>query len=129
MLIAARIVLFLFSALLILGGIDGFVKAHSAMSLMAGILCGGLGLYGAIVLPAQPKLGLILGIVGAVIAIGGMAPRLKNKKTGELVVWPAMTVVAFSALTAVVAAAALATGAATPSGAAVPASQNAASGT
>ena len=107
MLTAARIVFFVFAALLICGGIAGFVQAHSVMSLLAGILCGSMGLYAAMVLPARPRFGLALGLAGALLAAGGMVPRLRNKKTGEFVVWPAGTVTAFSAVAALVAAAGL----------------------
>lgn len=108
MLTVARIVFFLFAALLILGGIDGFIAAHSAMSLMSGVLCGGMGLYAALTLTKAPKRALIVGLLGAILAGGGMAPRLHDKKTGELKIWPAVTVVAASALTAFVAAGGLA---------------------
>jgi len=122
----ARIVFFAFAALLILGGIAGFVEKRSIPSLASGIVCGGLGLYAAFVLPTQPKLALILGLVASVLAGGGMMPRLKDKETGAIKVWPAGTVVAVSALTAVVAAAGLLTGAA--AAATTPAGSNATTG-
>jgi uncharacterized membrane protein (UPF0136 family) len=102
----ARIVLFVFAAVLIVGGIAGYVKTQSVPSLAAGIVCGGLGLAAGILLPTKPQLALILGIVGAVLAAGGMIPRLKK---AENKLWPSGTVVAASVVTLVVSIAALAT--------------------
>lgn len=109
MLTVARIVFFCFAALLILGGIAGFVEKKSIPSLASGILCGGMGLYAALTITNKPTTALVVALIGAILAGGGMAPRLKNKETGEVKVWPGLVVVAASALTALVAAGALVT--------------------
>ena len=113
----ARIIFVLFAALLILGGIAGFVEKRSVPSLAAGIVCGGLGLYAVIIIGQKPQLAFILALVGAILAIGGMMPRLKDKTTGEIKMWPAGAVVAAGIVTALVAGAGLATkaGATAPS--------------
>ena len=114
----ARIVFFLFSALLIVGGIAGFVEKRSIPSLLSGLVCGGAGLYAALILPARPSLALGIGLTAALLAGGGILPRLRNKETGEIKMWPAGTVVAVSVLTAIVAGVGLATSrSATPPGA------------
>lgn len=109
MLTVAQIVFYLFAALLILGGIAGYVEAKSVISLIAGLVCGGLGLWAAILLHSKPQLALVIGLVGAILAAGGMAPRVKDKVTGAIHVWPAAIVLGTSVVTAVVAVAALAT--------------------
>lgn len=107
MITVARIVFFVFAVILICGGIAGYLQARSIISLAAGVFCGGLALYAALILSTRQSLGLVLGLAAALLAVGGMGPRMKNKKTGEFVVWPSGVVVAVSALTAVVAAAGL----------------------
>ena len=111
----------MFAALLILGGIAGFVEKKSVMSLGGGVLCGGLALYGVVIMGQKPQLGFIFALIGAVLAIGSMAPRLKDKATGEIKMWPSGAVVAAGVVAAIVAAAGLATkaGAATPASSSV----------
>jgi uncharacterized membrane protein (UPF0136 family) len=115
----ARIVFFVFAALLIVGGIAGFVEKRSVPSLLAGVVCGGLGLYAGMIVLTRPSLALALALAGSILALGGMMPRLKNKETGQINAWPAGAVVAMSAVTALVAVAGLATnrGTTTPPGA------------
>jgi uncharacterized membrane protein (UPF0136 family) len=104
----ARVVFVLFAALLILGGIAGFVEKRSVMSLASGILCGGMATYAVVVMSTRPTFALVLGLAAAILAGGGMAPRLKDKATGEIKMWPAGAVVAMSLVTVAVAAAGLA---------------------
>jgi uncharacterized membrane protein (UPF0136 family) len=113
----AQIVFFAFAALLILGGIAGYLEKKSAMSLVAGVLCGGLALAGALQLASNPKLGLGLAIAGSILAAGGMGNRLKDKETGAFKVWPAGTVFIASLATLAVAVAAFATAKDAPAGA------------
>jgi uncharacterized membrane protein (UPF0136 family) len=100
----ARIVFFAYSVLLIVGGIAGFVEAKSVISLVAGVVCGVLALTGGIYLTTNPTVGLVLGIVAAILSAGGMAPRYAKSKK----VWPAGIVLAASVLTLVVGVAAFA---------------------
>ena len=101
MLNAARIVFFAYSVLLIVGGIAGFVEAKSVISLVAGVVCGLLALAGGIYITTNPTVGLVLGIVAALLSTGGMAPRYAKSKK----LWPAGIVLAASVLTLVVGAA------------------------
>ena len=73
---------FVFGALTFIGGIIGYVKAKSWVSLIAGTLCG-LILIGAGVLlskasinPALVKPGLILGILVSVALAGQFVPKV-----------------------------------------------------
>ena len=94
----ARIVFFAYSALLIVGGIAGFVEAKSVISLIAGVVCGLLALAGGIYLGTNPTVGLVLGILAAFLSAGGMAPRYAKSKK----LWPAGIVVGASVLTLIV---------------------------
>jgi uncharacterized membrane protein (UPF0136 family) len=107
---AIRVIFFLFAALLILGGIAGYAEKKSVISLIAGVVCGGLGLYAALNLATRPTLALVIGLVAAILSLGGMAPRLKSKTTGQIVIWPAAIVVAMSAIAALTAGAGLLAG-------------------
>ena len=98
MLNVARIVFFAYSALLIVGGIAGFVEAKSVISLIAGVVCGLIALAGGVYLGTNPTVGLVLGILAAFLSAGGMAPRYAKSKK----LWPAGIVLAASVLTLVV---------------------------
>ena len=100
----ARIVLFAFAVLMIAGGIAGYAEKNSIISLVAGVLCGALALAGGVLMAGNPKVGLALGLVGAVLGLGGMLPRVLKAENPKI--WPGVTVVVASALTAVVSAAA-----------------------
>ena len=67
MLNVARIVFFAFAALLIVGGIMGYVEKKSVMSLGAGIVCGGMSVAAGVLIMTNPKLALGLGIAAAVV--------------------------------------------------------------
>jgi uncharacterized membrane protein (UPF0136 family) len=106
----ARIILFLFAVLMIAGGFAGYEEKKSIISLIAGVVCGGLALAGGILLTTNPKIALALGLAGAILGLGGMLPRvLKSEKPIEQRIWPGITVVVASALTAIVSGATLAT--------------------
>jgi uncharacterized membrane protein (UPF0136 family) len=112
----ARLVFFAYSVLMIVGGIAGYVEAKSIISLIAGVVCGLLALAGGIYITSNPTVGLVLGIVAAVLAGGGMGPRYM--KAEQKKVWPGGIVLIASALTLVVGVAAFAapkgTGSPTP---------------
>lgn len=109
MLQVARIVLFSFAVLMIAGGYAGYEEKKSLISLIAGVVCGGLALAGGIMIGTNPKVGLILGLAGAILGLGGMLPRvLKSEKPMSERLWPGITIVVASAVTAVVAGVALA---------------------
>ncbi|MES2465388.1 MAG: TMEM14 family protein [Armatimonadota bacterium] len=106
MLNVARLVFFAYAVLMIVGGIAGYVEAKSIISLIAGVVCGLLALAGGIYITTNPTVGLVLGIVAAVLAGGGMGPRYM--KSTEKKLWPSGIVLLASALTLVVGVAAIA---------------------
>lgn len=103
MLIVARIVCFVFAALLIVGGILGYVEKRSVISLVAGLVCGALSLAAGVQMLAQPRLALVLAIAAAVLTGGGMAPRYAKSRA----LFPAGITLAASLLTLGVSVAAL----------------------
>jgi uncharacterized membrane protein (UPF0136 family) len=108
----ARIVLFAFALLLIVGGIMGYVEKRSVISLVAGLVCGAMSLAGAVLIANKPSLALGLGIAAALLVGGSMAPRVaKNPK-----IFPGIVTVGASVLTLVVSVAALMAGRTPPAG-------------
>ena len=91
-----RLYLFAYALLMIVGGIEGGTKG-SAISAVAGIVCGLLAGVGAFLMTGNAKLGLGLGLAGAVLALGGMLPRFLKSHA----IWPA-GVVAFASAIALV---------------------------
>lgn len=80
-----RAVLGVYTLLMIGGGAAGFAKTKSVPSLAAGLLCGGLAAAGAAMIGNKPVPGVALGLVGALLAIGGMLPRYLKSQA----IWPA----------------------------------------
>ena len=70
---------FVFGALSIVGGIMGFVKKSSYISLVAGGLCGVLLLIAALWLKDKPQNGLILGAVVSIVLAGRFIPAFLKK--------------------------------------------------
>jgi len=79
-----RYYLFAYAALMIIGGVEGGVKG-SVISAVAGIVCGLLAGVGAYLMAGNAKTGLIVALVGAILALGGMLPRFLKSHA----VWPA----------------------------------------
>jgi len=78
---ATRWVYFAYAALLIVGGIAGYVEKKSVISLVAGVACGGLTLAAALLLASRPRPALVMGIVAALLVGGSMGARFaKNPK-------------------------------------------------
>ena len=74
-----KIYYFIFGALTIAGGIMGFVKKSSYVSLVAGGLSGVLLFIAALWLKDKPQNGLILGAVVSIALAGKFLPKfLKN---------------------------------------------------
>ena len=106
MLNIARIVFFAFAALLIIGGIMGYVEKKSVISLVAGIACGGMSLAAGYLALTKPTLALGLGIAASLLVGGSMLPRvLKSPK-----IFPGIVTVAASVLTLGISIAALTAG-------------------
>ena len=75
----AKIYYFVFGALTIAGGIMGFVKKGSYISLVAGGLCGVLFFIAALWLKEKPQNGLILGAVVSLALAGQFVPAFLKK--------------------------------------------------
>ena len=82
MTLPARIYFIIFGLLTIVGGVIGYVKAGSTMSLMAGSIAGVLLLIAAFLLPGNLMLGLILALVISIALAGQFIPKFI--KTGHV---------------------------------------------
>ena len=76
-----KIYYFIFGALTIAGGIMGFVKKHSHVSLIAGGISGVLLLIAALLLKDKTQPGLILGLVVSLALAGQFLPKFLQKHT------------------------------------------------
>lgn len=76
-----KIYFIIFGLLTIAGGIMGFVKAGSTVSIIAGSISGILLLVAAFLLPAHVAAGLVLGAVVSVLLAGRFVPAFL--KTGK----------------------------------------------
>lgn len=75
----ARLVLFLYSAALIGGGIMGYIKAQSQESLIAGCVTGGVALLALLISFKRRALGLGLGTLVALATGAMMLKRFLDK--------------------------------------------------
>lgn len=76
MLEPAKIYFLVFGVLTIAGGIIGYVKAGSAISLVAGAITGILLVVAGWLLPQHRELGLALGLLTSAILAGQFIPRV-----------------------------------------------------
>jgi uncharacterized membrane protein (UPF0136 family) len=76
MLEPAKIYFLVFGLLTIAGGVIGYVKAGSAISLVAGAITGILLIVAGWILPQHRELGLILALVTSAILAGQFIPRV-----------------------------------------------------
>jgi uncharacterized membrane protein (UPF0136 family) len=72
----AKIYFLVFGVLTIAGGIMGYVKAGSTISMVAGSITGVLLIVAGIVLPEHQALGLGLGFIVSLLLAGQFIPRL-----------------------------------------------------
>jgi uncharacterized membrane protein (UPF0136 family) len=72
---AARIYFIVFGILTIVGGIIGYVKAGSTISLVAGSISGVLLLIAAWLIPEQQAAGLIMAVVVSLLLAGQFVPK------------------------------------------------------
>ena len=75
MLEPAKIYFLVFGVLTIVGGIIGYVKAGSVISIVAGAITGILLIVAGAILPAYRELGLGLGLFTSAILAGQFIPR------------------------------------------------------
>jgi uncharacterized membrane protein (UPF0136 family) len=72
---SAKIYFLVFGVLTIAGGIMGYVKAGSVISIVAGAITGILLIVAGAILPAYRELGLGLGLFTSAILAGQFIPR------------------------------------------------------
>jgi uncharacterized membrane protein (UPF0136 family) len=82
MLSPAKIYFLVFGVLTIAGGIVGYVKAGSTISMVAGSISGILLVVAGFVLPEHQALGLGLGLLVSLLLAGQFIPRLM--RTGRM---------------------------------------------
>ena len=73
---ATRIYFFVFGALTIVGGVIGYVKAHSVPSIIAGSITGVLLLIAGYILPEHRAAGLITAFVVSLLLAAQFVPKL-----------------------------------------------------
>ena len=76
MLDAARIYFLVFGILTILGGVMGYIKARSIVSVIAGTITGVLLIVAGLILPDRRELGLVLGLLISAVLAGQFIPRV-----------------------------------------------------
>ncbi len=92
---ANSIILTVYGILLIGGGIMGFLKAKSQMSLIMGILSGVIVLYGVSLIGNNPALGYkIIGITALLLIVVFLKRYLKTKKVMPAVPLMVLSVIA-----------------------------------
>ncbi len=76
----AKIFYFLFGVFTIVGGVMGYVKAHSWISLIAGGISGALLVVAGYLLPARHQPAFIIALVVSVALAGQFVPKFIAKK-------------------------------------------------
>jgi uncharacterized membrane protein (UPF0136 family) len=76
MLEPAKIYFLVFGVLTIAGGIIGYVKAGSVISVVAGAITGGVLIVAGLILPEHRELGLGLALLTSAILAGQFIPRV-----------------------------------------------------
>jgi uncharacterized membrane protein (UPF0136 family) len=71
----AKIYFLVFGVITIAGGIMGYVKAGSVISLVAGAITGILLIVAGVILPAHRELGLGIGLFTSALLAGQFIPR------------------------------------------------------
>ena len=77
----ARIYFFIFGALTIAGGVMGYVKANSTISLVAGAIAGILLLLAGYLTSERQMTGLVVGLITSLLLAGQFIPKFV--KTGK----------------------------------------------
>ena len=92
-----KIYLIAFGAIVIAGGVQGFLKGSKA-SLIAGGILGALVLAGAFLHASNPKLSLILALVGSLGVAGKFVPGFLKAPDKVAALWPAGTLAVLSVI-------------------------------
>jgi uncharacterized membrane protein (UPF0136 family) len=71
----AKIYFIIYGALTIIGGLIGYLKAGSVISVVAGGIAGALLIVAACLLAPQPVAGLVLGLVVSLLLAGRFVPN------------------------------------------------------
>lgn len=77
---ATRIYYVVFGLLTLVGGIMGYVKANSSVSLIAGLICGVLLFVAAFLMSASLNAALIVGLLVSISLAGKFVPDSLHKK-------------------------------------------------
>ena len=80
MLEPAKVYFFVFGILTIAGGIVGYIKAGSMISIVAGFITGILLIAAGYVLPEQRQLGLCLGLITSLLLAIQFIPRVLRSR-------------------------------------------------
>jgi uncharacterized membrane protein (UPF0136 family) len=105
MLSTVKLVLFVYAAFMAVGGFLGFQEKGSVMSLVGGLICAVLAAIAAVMLPGKAKIGLSLGILATLLAVGRPLSTLSK----GLKIWPGGAILGSSILVLVLCIAAFAT--------------------
>jgi uncharacterized membrane protein (UPF0136 family) len=85
MLSFVKIYFLIFGLLTIVGGAMGYIKAHSAASLIAGGVSGALLITSALLLPGYLRAGLAMGLIVSLALAGRFIPALLHGKMNPAV--------------------------------------------
>ena len=77
---ATKVYYIVFGLLTLVGGIMGYVKAHSAPSLIAGVICGLLLFLAAFLMTASLNGSLVLGLLVSISLAGKFVPDSLHKR-------------------------------------------------
>lgn len=78
---AIKIYYIVFALLTIGGGIMGYVKAKSVVSVIAGVISGALLIIASTLLPSRPEIAYTMAITVSVLLAGKFVPDYIHKKT------------------------------------------------
>ena len=97
---ATRVYFLIFGALTIIGGVIGYVKAHSVPSIIAGTITGILLLVAGYILPEHRQAGLITAFVVSLLLAAQFVPKLV--RTGKVMPAGLMSILSVIGLVVVI---------------------------
>lgn len=78
---AIKIYYIVFALLTVVGGVIGYVKAKSLVSLIAGLVSGALLVTASLLLPNRPEIAYTMAIIVSVLLAGKFVPDFIHRKT------------------------------------------------